>query len=375
MDAIKKIFDNPIAKKAVMGLGIFLLVIIIIILIASCSGGKKYTYEEFEAKLIYEAQKYYETHSDRLPSKDKDTTSLSIQTLIDNKQIRDTADMTKDKVSCRGSVEITNNNGYYLYIPMLDCGSNYKSLVLRDELIKDDNIVTSGNGLYKTSDGYIYKGDTVNNNLVFNDISYRIMGIDNDGVIKVIDTTKRESVVWDDRYNTEKASAMGINDYFSNNLNSRIKDTLENLYKDDEVFPSEVKAYFVSNTVCIGKMSLNDVANSNVCDTKLNNQVFSLLTAKDFYIPSLDPNCNNNSKACMNYNYLSLIGNSWTITGDKDSTHKVYKISSGDLDLKNASSMSSYKIVAYLDKNVLFASGDGSEANPYVIKTFINSKK
>ena len=375
MDAIKKILDNPIAKKAVMGLGIFLLVIIIIILIASCSGGKKYTYEEFEAKLIYEAQKYYETHSDRLPSKDKDTTSLSIQTLIDNKQIRDTADMTKDKVSCRGSVEITNNNGYYLYIPMLDCGSNYKSLVLRDELIKDDNIVTSGNGLYKTSDGYIYKGDTVNNNLVFNDISYRIMGIDNDGVIKVIDTTKRESVVWDDRYNTEKASAMGINDYFSNNLNSRIKDTLENLYKDDEVFPSEVKAYFVSNTVCIGKMSLNDVANSNVCDTKLDNQVFSLLTAKDFYIPSLDPNCNNNSKACMNYNYLSLIGNSWTITGDKDSTHKVYKISSGDLDLKNASSMSSYKIVAYLDKNVLFASGDCSEANPYVIKTFINSKK
>lgn len=374
MDTIKKIWDNPVAKKAIMGLGIFILVILIIILIAACSGGKKYTYEEFEAKLIYEAQRYYDAHKDRLPSKDKDTTSLSIQTLIDNKQIRDTTEMTKNKVSCRGSVEVTNNNGYYLYTPMLDCGSNYKSSLLKDELVKDENIVTSGNGLYKTSDGYIFKGDMVNNNLIFNDISYRIMGIDNDGVIKVIDTTKRESVVWDDRYNTEKASAMGINDYFTNNLNSRIKDTLEKLYKDDEVFPSEIKAYFVTNSVCIGKMSVNDT-NSNICESKLDNQVFSLLTAKDFYIPSLDPNCESNNKACMNYNYLSLIGNSWTVTGDKDSTHKVYKISGGDLELKNASSMSSYKIVAYLDKTVLFSGGDGSEANPYVIKTFVSSKK
>ena len=41
LDTIKKIWDNPVAKKAIMGLGIFILVILIIILIAACSGGKK----------------------------------------------------------------------------------------------------------------------------------------------------------------------------------------------------------------------------------------------------------------------------------------------------------------------------------------------
>ena len=33
MDTIKKIWDNPVAKKAIMGLGIFILVILIIIIV------------------------------------------------------------------------------------------------------------------------------------------------------------------------------------------------------------------------------------------------------------------------------------------------------------------------------------------------------
>ena len=104
---------------------------------------------------------------------------------------------------------------------------------------------------------------------------------------------------------------------------------------------------------------------------RLDGQVFSLLTANDFFKPSLDENCATNNKACTNYNYLSSLGNTWTITADKDTSYKVYKITSGNLELKNASGMASYKIVAYLDKNALYASGDGSEANPYVVKTYL----
>ena len=45
MDNIKKMLENPIARNAIMGLGIFMIIVIIIVLIASCSGGGKLTYE------------------------------------------------------------------------------------------------------------------------------------------------------------------------------------------------------------------------------------------------------------------------------------------------------------------------------------------
>ena len=72
MDNIKKMLENPIARNAIMGLGIFMIIVIIIVLIASCSGGAKLTYEELEAKMVYSARKYYVTNSSNLPSKDKD---------------------------------------------------------------------------------------------------------------------------------------------------------------------------------------------------------------------------------------------------------------------------------------------------------------
>ena len=91
MDNIKKMLENPIARNAIMGLGIFMIIVIIIVLIASCSGGGKLTYEELEAKMIYSAKKYYVTNSSNLPSKDKDKVELSLQTLIDGGYVKETS--------------------------------------------------------------------------------------------------------------------------------------------------------------------------------------------------------------------------------------------------------------------------------------------
>lgn len=370
MDNIKKMFENPIARNAMMGLGIFMIVVIIIVLIASCSGGKKYTYEELEATMVAKAKQYYAKDGANLPKKDKDKVELSLQTLIDGGYLKETTKITKDKVSCTGKVIVVNNNDNYLYSPYLDCGSNYKTKYLADVITDDSNIVNTGNGLYRNGSDYIFKGDNVNNILILNEVKYMIMSVDETG-IRVVDTSRRESVSWDDRYNIEKQSSVGINDYVSNNINSRVKDALESIYNDEEIFPKDIKAYFVTNSVCIDKLSLEEVNKNTECSNKLDKQVFSLITANDFFKPSLDVNCANDSKSCINYNYLSNLGNTWTITADKDTSYKVYKVTNGNLDLKNASGMASYRIVTYLDKNVLYASGDGSEANPYVVKTYL----
>lgn len=377
MDTFKKILDNPIAKRALIGLGVFVLAIIIVMLVVSCSGGKSYTFEELESKMVTLAKDYYKINKTNLPKNDNDEVKLSLQTLINDGKIKSTEDITKTKSSCQGNIKVINHNGYYLYIPELNCGKDYKSQTLLEVLTDEQKIVTSGNGLYKNNTSYVYKGDTLNNYLSFNKNIYRIIGINEDGTIRLIDTTRRDNTPWDNRYNIEKNNNSGINDYIINNINSRVKDAVESIYNDNEKYPEELKSLFKTTSVCTGKRSVQDTSKdgSTECTTRLDKQVFSLLQANEYYLASLDTNCNEKSiEACRNYNYLTSIGTTWTITADKDTTFKAFKVTSDGLTLSGASNSSPIKIVANLDSNVLFASGEGTETNPYIIKTFIVKK-
>ena len=85
---------------------------------------------------------------------------------------------------------------------------------------------------YSMTPEFIVVHNTANDATAQNEVKYMIMSIDDAG-IRVVDTSKRESVAWDDRYNVDKQGSMGINDYVSNNINSRIKDTLEEIYKNE----------------------------------------------------------------------------------------------------------------------------------------------
>jgi hypothetical protein len=375
MDSIKKIWDNPIGKKVVMGTGIFILGIIIIMLIAKCSVKKQYTFEELQKYLIEITQKYYENNKESLPKKDKDKVTLSIATLINNGLIKDTAEITKDGLSCRGDIKIINNNGYYLYVPDIDCGKDNKSVSLNSVITNEKNIVTTGNGLYKNGNKYLYKGDNINNYLSFNNIIYRIVNINEDGSIRAIDTSKRDSSPWDDRYNIDKDSNVGINNYVANGINSRIKDSIEKIYADDTLIPITNKPYFVTFSECIGKRSIKDTTKNGEteCQSKIEKQVFTLLRAYDYFLASLDPNCTaggEDNYSCNNYNYLLDIGNTWTITADADTTYKVFKITADGVSLSNASNDSSYKIVVNFDPNIIYKSGKGTIEDPYIIDTF-----
>src|SRR5574344_340780 len=371
---IKQMWNNPISRKAIMGIGIFILLIIFIMIIASCSGGSNYTYENLEDKMVTLAKEYYTTNKSSLPKKNKDTVTLSLQTLINEKKIKSTDKITKNKSVCTGEIKVINNNGYYLYVPTLNCGKDYKTKTLTSIVTDSKNIVTSGNGLYQTTNGYIYKGDNVNNYLMLNNKTYRIINITSDNNVRVVDLTKSDTIPWDDRYNIDKASDYGINNYISNSINSRIKDSIETLYKNDEAYPKDIKAYFSTTSICIGKRSVNDttIDGTTECSEHLDNQVFSLLQANEFYLPSLDPNCSTtNNESCANYNYMTSSISTWTITADKDTSYKVFKINSNGLVLGNASSYARMEIVANLDQNVLYQSGTGTLADPYIIKTFI----
>ncbi len=377
MDNLKtfwnNLMSNPIAKKAFYGMVIFIFIIIFIMMIASCSGGKTYTYLELEEKMVSLAKNKY---SDKtlLPQNDGGTLEVNLQTFVDDGSLKNISDIVENNSVCSGKVTIVNNNGTYLYLPYLNCANDYKTKTLYEEITKD--IVTAGNGLYKIQDEYIFKGENVNNYLKLNNITYRIIKINSDGTIKAVDTTRRGTVIWDNHYNVEKDSNDGINEYYYNSVNSRIKDTIEEYYNNEEYFTEEQKAYFKTQNLCIGKRSYNEFDNTgNIeCSNKLENQIFGLVQINEYFNASIDTNCtSSDSQSCTNYNYFSTLPSMWSITTDKDTTYKAYKITSDGIYLAKTSSTSNALVTVRLDKDLIITSGTGSENDPYLVGT--NTKK
>ncbi len=359
--------DKRILKMIITVVGGFILFIIIIALISSCNKNKKYTFKELEQKLITLSQNYYEKNKASLPEVGKET-SLTTGYFISNGYFKNITLTTGE--TCSGEIIVSNNNNYYLYTPKLSCGNN-KSVFLTDKLTEDNNVVTAGEGLYHIGNEYIYRGEKVKNYILLDEKLWRIIRINNDKTIRVIEVDRSGSSTWDNRYNLEKKTNAGINDYITNNINSRVKNKLEELYNNENKFNTEIKPYFVPQRLCVGKRSETDTVNdgSIECSQIIENQMFGLIQVNEYFLASLDENCTGlASKSCTNYNFLARLDSStWTMTADKDSSYKAYRLDY-DISLVNASNTSGVTVVAHLSKNLLHLSGIGTEEDPYIVK-------
>lgn len=371
---LKKFWDNPYMRKIIIGTGIFILVIIVLLFVASCSNKtKSYSYEELENLLVKKVKNKYEK-SNNLPSLNNKL-EISINELINDGVMKSINEYTNDGNSCSAKVTIYNNNGYYLYIPNINCATNYKTSTLYNKLI-EDSLTTSGNGLYLVDNKYIFKGDNINNYVKLNNNLYQVIRINDNGTIRLIENKKKSMSSWDDRYNIDRNSTVGINNYFANNLSSRIKEAIENAYNNPNLYTDVDKSYFIPTEFCIGKRSINESDNSGNIECSAVAPAFPLgmLELYEYYNASLDTNCNSiESESCKNYNYFNNYNNSfWTMTADKDTTYKVYKISSGSVIISNALNQGNIKAVVNINGDLVISSGDGSLNNPYEIKSFTN---
>ena len=373
MDLLKKFWENPLIKKLIIGTGIFLLIIIFLMIFVSCSSkGKVYSYNEIEKILIQKTKAAYGKGSN-LPGLNQKI-DISIEELVNKGLVKTINEYTQDETtSCSAKVTIYNNNGYYLYVPNINCGEKYKTKTLQETLIKD-SLVETGNGLYKVDDEYIFKGDNVKNYIKLNDVLYRIVSINSDGSVRLMENKKNSEstmTTWDDRYNTDKQYNAGINNYSANGLNSRIKDKIHSIY-EGSTYTDDVKAYFINKESCIGKRSINELENTGIyeCAVKSESYPISILALYEYSRASLDPNCTGFvNSSCTNYNYFASISNGfWTLTADKDTSYKAYKISSGSVMISNASNPAYLLIVININGNtVINSEGNGSENNPYII--------
>lgn len=357
MNIIKNL-DNELLKRLGIIIGA-ILGILVIFLVSALLLNSKLSYSQIEKRMISAAKNYYKDHTDELPQYDNGIVSISTDKLVEKKYLKSLAKLTKNKSDvCAGQVSVTKEEELFFYSATLSCGDKYETKKLKDIIAKD--VVTSGDGLYQINNKYIFRGEKVNNYVSFAGITWRILRINQDGSIRMIETSKRQPTPWDDRYNSDKQYNIGINDYSI----SRIKDNLNIIY--NEINNSD-KAFIIKQDLCIGKRSRVETINDDSveCSNILPNQNVGLIQINEFALASLSDKCQNPlDPECTNYNYLASIGSIWTLTADKDTSYKAYRFS-GNATVTNAINHYQARMVIHINPFVNYVSGDGTINNPY----------
>ena len=372
----KPVKDNKEMKKKLMRMmlivvGVLVLLLIIILIFSLVTGGNK-TYEEIEEDLKNAAIEYYKVQSGLLPQEEGETITVKASTLADAELMKPLSELRKGE-SCSGRVEVTKVGDNIIYTPYLDCGDKYTTKELYKAVL-EQGIVTSGNGLYDLNGEKVYRGDNVNNYVQLDNALFRIVKVTSDNKLLLIlnEMESNMSTYFDDRYNQERLSNSGFNDYRI----SRMYQYLDDLYnnkQDYRLLSSNDKEKLSTFNLCIGKRNPADTTNNNSieCTDVLENQMIGLLTASDYLNASLDANCKaTTDKSCQNYNYLKLSGTDWwLVTGSSLNSYEVYSVrSSGYLYETNAAGYKKVRPTIMLNNNVMIKSGSGSEANPFILK-------
>lgn len=364
-------FKGFIMKLAFIIVGI--IVLLFVVLGLASLGGKKYSYEKIEEIMVNAAKSYFAEYPESLPKTELQIIEVETPTLVQAGKMKDLSEYTKKGVVCTGKVSVTKTSNDYIYTPDLNCGESYRSKTLSSAILEDSPVTTSGYGLYKLDNSYVFRGEKVDNYVQFGETLWRIVKLDNNKNAYLITEKYAEySAPWDDRYNTELKYKAGINNYSS----SRVKEFLEKVYDENEedlrIFTATERAKLSSFDVCTGKRDTTSNTNNNSieCQTTEKDQKLGLLTISDYINASVDPNCvGAGSVSCQNYNYLVSKYKWWTATPVANTSAYVYAIT-GDGTIKKSSCIDYNYVrpVIKLSSRTMITGGDGTENNPYIIK-------
>lgn len=367
MEKLKNFYSNNKQKVTLFGsIAFVMLIIIVVIAIAVKIVGIKISYEKLEEKLEEATYKYLTENPNELPNATKPTVIISANTLIENKYIKELKKYVKDS-SCTANVLVDYENNNYKYQAFLTC-KKFKTEKFVDVIKNNNKISQTGEGLYEMNNELVFRGQNPNNYVSFADRTWRIVKINKEGNINIIITSEKADIndEWDDRYNTEKGSQKGINNF----LLSRAFTNIKNFYDTNL---SNYNNYLTKFDLCVGKRleDSTDKSSNLECNEKIEKQDIGLLPIFDYMNASLDGLCQTTvSKECQNYNYL--VDNKfkwWTMTADMSSTFDVFYVNThGQAVSDYASAKAQNRFVVAISSDVLYKSGDGTKENPYVIR-------
>ena len=156
---------NEDLKKKLILLGVVILggviILALIMFVVSVFMPKSYTYDQIEKIMTSAAENYFADYPNKLPQTESERVDIDVDILASGEYMKPMIEYTGENLSCTGFVSVQTNGDDYLYIPRLDCGEEYITQPLYEAITK--NVVDSGYGLYETRDGYVFRGEDVNN--------------------------------------------------------------------------------------------------------------------------------------------------------------------------------------------------------------------
>lgn len=368
--------DNKLFRKKILkifaivfaAMVVFLLVLFIVSLVFK----KNYSYSEIEDVMKNSAIKFYKDNKKELPKDESHVVMIESETLIETGYMKEFSHYSKQATSCKGTVTVKKSGEDYIYTPKLDCGDSYTTMTLNEQIIKQQNIVTTGYGLYSINNSYVFRGEKVNNYISLDEAMWRIVKVNSDGTMMLILNNKLSTNNdWDNRYNIDKNYDYGVNDYSK----SRIKERLENYYdgqnQDNIILSDNDKLKLTTFNACVGSRNEEDTSRNGLveCSQVLENQKIALLPVYDYMNASVDANCiKTTSESCQNYNYLNSSFSWWLLTTSPKNSYSVYSINDGVIDSVKASTYKGIRPIVYLKSDVLYVSGDGTENSPYIVR-------
>ena len=363
-------WKNLDAKMKRLILIVLLLIILIIafFIVVKIIVGNNMSYEQMEAKLKNAAEEYYSKNEELLPKEDGNEVSIDATQLVTDGYLKEFEKYNKKEgPNCNGQVFVINNNGHYLYAPNLNC-TDYKSSNLTNEIKKQHPIVTEGNGLYQVGEELVYRGEFVNNYVKFANKIWRIVKIDANGYIKILQNETKERSYYDNRYNINIKKNYGINNYEV----SRAKEALNALYNDPEEFTDNEKSKISSHNLCIGKRTGEEKENDGSLECKVVTEKkypLGLIQLNESINPSLDENCvTPASESCANYNYLDdVFSSAWTITAYSKNTYEAFSVFGPNLEKTNRSRK--IYMTLYLSNRLPYLGGTGTADDPYIMES------
>ena len=234
-------------------------------------------------------------------------------------------------------------------------------------------VVTEGDGLYADeyeNGKYTYKGTNPNNYITFNNETWRIISVENDGTIKIMRNESIGNQVWD----ANDSNAWETSD-IKTYLNGEYLSTITT--NQDKI---------VSHTWSIGGVTANnsDLAGQIAAENGTQSQSASvgMITASEYLRANTNTeecgnmSINNTNKAtCLTTNWMYNIVPSgvrlWTISPLASNSFGVVNVNGDASDagrLGNSFTIISFGVspAVYLSSDITLT-GDGSQGNPYKI--------
>lgn len=215
-----------------------------------------------------------------------------------------------------------------------------EAMTLNGVVLSSNEVLKDGDGLHQDTAGYYFKGNVLNNYVMFANRLFRVMQVNNNGTVQLISNDIVSEFMWG-----EDSSYKNSNLYQWLNV---VEGESSGVYYD--TIPNPEK--FLVKT----EYSEDRLLDSKVEDSKVKYKDYvTTLSIKDF------------SKANGKNSYLNIGKCFWILGLDEDDSN-LYVDSEGVIDSATGYDGYGVRAVITLKKNLKITGGDGTNGNPYVIE-------